>query len=66
MDELAEVSMDKIWGIGKRLNYKDISEKDKWTGQNYLGQILASVRETQVLFSVSFLQCMSYNYIVKC
>lgn len=42
---LAEAGPNKMWGVGMYMNDKNIATKDKWTGQNLLGQILMNVRD---------------------
>lgn len=37
--------IDKIWGVGMKFDHKDIGNKQKWKGTNYLGQCLEFVRE---------------------
>ena len=41
---LAEASLDKTWGIGRKLSDRDIFQKP-WEGQNLLGKILEEVRD---------------------
>lgn len=44
---LAEASpFDKIWGIGKSEEEKDVNNPHSWIGENRLGFILMEVRET--------------------
>jgi ribA/ribD-fused uncharacterized protein len=43
---IAEASpTDKIWGIGCNLTDENAYDKDKWRGQNLLGESLMKVRE---------------------
>lgn len=35
---------DKIWGIGLRISHPDAKNRNKWKGQNLLGQILTHLR----------------------
>lgn len=45
--ELVEASpYDKIWGIGMGVENENITNKSKWNGQNLLGKVLSSVRDT--------------------
>lgn len=41
---LAEAGPNLYWGTGLKLNNPDNGNKDKWLGQNKLGNILMSVR----------------------
>lgn len=36
---------DKIWGIGLSQNDPRASDRSKWRGTNWLGEILTEVRE---------------------
>ena len=36
---------DKVWGIGLKLNNDDALDRNKWQGENALGQILIQIRE---------------------
>jgi ribA/ribD-fused uncharacterized protein len=42
---LAEASLDKVWGIGRRLSDKDLFKKP-FDGQNLLGKILEEIRSS--------------------
>ena len=42
---LGEASRDPDWGIGTRLQNPQILEKQNWTGQNWLGQLLMKARD---------------------
>ena len=44
-DTLGEASIDTTWGIGFTLNSKSATDKNKWTGQNIMGEILMQVRD---------------------
>ena len=45
--ELVEASpYDKIWGIGLAMDNKNLTDKTKWQGTNWLGETLMKVRET--------------------
>ena len=41
---LAEAGRDKHWAVGLPINSVDLFNIDKWTGHNWLGKLLASVR----------------------
>ena len=41
---LAEASRDRHWAVGLPINSADLFITKKWTGHNWLGRILASVR----------------------
>ena len=41
---LAEAGRDKHWAVGLPINSVDLFTTDKWTGHNWLGKLLASVR----------------------
>ena len=41
---LAEASRDRHWAVGLPINSADLLITKKWTGHNWLGKILASVR----------------------
>ena len=44
---LAEASpTDKLWGIGLHLGHRDVGNQQKWTGTNFMGNLLQEVRET--------------------
>ena len=36
---------DKIWGVGLGADNPDVQDKDKWQGQNWLGEILTEIRD---------------------
>ena len=61
---LAEASTNKIWGIGKRLNDKNIAQKDTWTGQNLLGTILMKIRDNLCIHYLKI--CELYADILYC
>ncbi len=43
---LVEASpMDQIWGIGLAADHKDASNRSKWRGTNYLGEVLTKLRD---------------------
>ena len=42
---LVEAGPDCVWGVGMYMSDKDISIRQKWKGQNLLGQILMAVRD---------------------
>jgi ribA/ribD-fused uncharacterized protein len=45
--ELVEASpYDKIWGIGMGVEHRNIEDKSKWQGTNWLGEAIMRVRET--------------------
>ena len=41
---LAEAIRDRHWAVGLPINSADLLTTKKWTGHNWLGKILASVR----------------------
>ncbi len=41
---LAEASLDPTWGIGLSLRNPNKMDKNKWSGKNWLGNLLMSVR----------------------
>jgi len=43
--EIAEASNDKVWGVGFNLQNPKVHQKDKWLGDNRLGQILMNIRK---------------------
>jgi len=45
-NEIAEATTSKLWGTGLKLSDPNNGSKDKWTGQNLVGQILMSVRDS--------------------
>lgn len=45
---LAEASTDTFWGTGININDRQAVLRDKWTGQNHLGEILERLRKTHV------------------
>jgi ribA/ribD-fused uncharacterized protein len=44
-DALAEAGPNKVWGIGLKMSSPDAYDKNKWQGQNILGEILTAVRK---------------------
>lgn len=42
---IGEASKDPLWGIGQNLAHPGVLDKDTWTGDNLLGQVLMTVRE---------------------
>lgn len=45
--EIVEASpYDKIWGIGMGVEHRNIEDKSKWQGTNWLGEAIMRVRET--------------------
>ena len=42
---IVEESLDKSWGVGIRMNNRDIWDEKKHNGDNRLGKILMKVRE---------------------
>jgi hypothetical protein len=45
--EIVEASpYDKIWGIGMGIEHRNIEDKSKWEGLNWLGEAIMRVRET--------------------
>ena len=45
--EIVEASpYDKIWGIGMDVSHRNIEDKSKWLGKNWLGEAIMRVRET--------------------
>ncbi len=45
--EIVEASpYDKIWGIGMDVSHRNIEDKSKWLGKNWLGIEIMKVRET--------------------
>ena len=42
--KLVEASQDKIWSAGKSLKDKDLWKPEKWSGKNWLGEMLMKVR----------------------
>ena len=45
--EIVEASpYDKIWGIGMGVDHRNIEDKSKWQGKNWLGEAIMQVRET--------------------
>ena len=46
-DMLVEASPhDTLWGIGLDMNHPDVTNPEKWRGQNWLGDVLMAVRNT--------------------
>jgi ribA/ribD-fused uncharacterized protein len=45
---LAEASKDKVWGIGRHLQDKNIARQGSWAGQNLLGTILMRIRDNEL------------------
>ena len=43
-NELAEASPNNVWGIGLKMDKPEAFQKDKWRGQNLLGNILMAIR----------------------
>lgn len=44
---LVEASpLDTIWGIGLAADNPDASDRSKWRGQNWLGEVLTDLRDT--------------------
>ncbi len=39
---------DTVWGIGLSADNPDAHDKTKWKGSNWLGEVLMSVRDTQM------------------
>ncbi len=35
----------KTWGVGVSLNSRDLFNKDKWSGDNWMGKILMEIRD---------------------
>ncbi len=36
---------NKTWGVGISLNSRDLFNKDKWSGDNWMGKILMEIRD---------------------
>lgn len=36
---------DKIWGIGRSIDYPFLDDKNKWQGTNWLGNILTDIKQ---------------------
>lgn len=36
---------DKVWGIGRNIDYPYLGDKNKWLGTNWLGSILTEIKQ---------------------